>query len=84
MDEKNKVIELDYCEKCGRGLKDEWKFCPFCKTSVKTVPCPICREEIKSSWQYCPFCKGNAKNQINKTFNDANDWLRFVLGSEDS
>lgn len=85
--EKNwhdKVILIDSCRNCGRVLKEEWKFCPYCRTQVETCNCPFCREEIKFQWEFCPHCKKVVKNaNLNKqTFNEGNEWLRKLLKNE--
>lgn len=77
----NKVIFINICTHCGKTLKDEWKFCPFCKDPVETFICNYCGQEIRSHWNYCPNCKNEVKTELkNKLRVDkCNEWLRDIL-----
>lgn len=35
---------------------DRLRFCPFCGTDVRLVPCPSCGEEIEPGWRFCIAC----------------------------
>lgn len=32
------------------------KFCPFCGSNVRLVPCPECGEELELNWRFCIAC----------------------------
>lgn len=79
-----KVVYINACNVCGRSLKDEWKFCPFCKAGIETSKCLFCGTEIKSNWNYCPHCKNEVKTQRKdkQRVDNCNEWLRETLRSK--
>ncbi len=36
------------------------KFCPFCGTDIRVVPCPECGEELLPDWRFCIQCGAEA------------------------
>jgi hypothetical protein len=46
------------CRWCRAELprKPNLKFCPFCGTDVRVVPCPACGEELEPEWRFCISC----------------------------
>ncbi|WP_159071950.1 MULTISPECIES: zinc ribbon domain-containing protein [unclassified Carboxydocella] len=74
---------IDTCEKCGKPVREEWNYCPFCKHQPVLTRCPHCLKKVKLRWQYCPFCRANIKgNRTTATINaEANAWLRAILES---
>ncbi|MDD8048064.1 MAG: zinc-ribbon domain-containing protein [Thomasclavelia sp.] len=45
------------CEKCGREIADDMRFCPECGTPVPVKSyCPKCGNEIKPGDQFCEKC----------------------------
>lgn len=77
----NKVSYINSCSSCGKTLKDEWGFCPFCKTPVEVFNCHNCRREIRTSWKFCPYCTREVK-EIHKhvhKVDKGNEWLRSIL-----
>jgi hypothetical protein len=48
----------DTCLWCRADLPDRpnLRFCPFCGTDVRLVPCPTCREELEPEWRFCIAC----------------------------
>lgn len=55
---KKMFVEQDEgrrCTGCGRTLRDEFTFCPFCKTSAKSV-CRHCGKSLEDGWINCPYC----------------------------
>jgi predicted amidophosphoribosyltransferase len=77
----SKVIYLATCNYCGKTLKDEWEYCPFCKGKIETITCGYCGQEIKYHWNYCPNCKNEVKTELkNKLRVDkCNEWLKDIL-----
>jgi RNA polymerase subunit RPABC4/transcription elongation factor Spt4 len=77
----DKIIHINSCSSCGKVLKDEWGFCPFCKTPVEVFNCHFCKREIRTSWSFCPYCI----NEVRETDKQAhkvdmgNEWLRSIL-----
>jgi len=63
-----------YCEKCGKQINDDSKFCMYCGAAVqKTEPegkvCPDCGKEFEENMVFCDQCgrklcaKGNVKKE---------------------
>jgi hypothetical protein len=50
--------ESDPCPWCRENLprREGVKFCPFCGSNVKLVPCPACGEELEITWRFCVAC----------------------------
>jgi hypothetical protein len=48
----------DTCRWCRAELprKPSLKYCPFCGTDVRIVPCPACGEELEPEWRFCIAC----------------------------
>ena len=48
----------DTCPWCRENLprKSRVRFCPFCGSNVKLVPCPACGEELEVNWRFCVAC----------------------------
>jgi hypothetical protein len=46
------------CRWCRAELphRANLKFCPFCGTDVRVVPCPACGEELEPDWRFCIAC----------------------------
>jgi len=46
------------CPWCRENLpdRDGIKFCPFCGSNVRLVPCPGCGEELELNWRFCVAC----------------------------
>ena len=46
------------CQKCGRNVKADAKFCPECgeKVSAQKVICGKCGHEVKAGTKFCPDC----------------------------
>jgi len=48
------------CPNCGKTVKNDYKFCPYCGASLKKT-CLKCGTEIKEDWTYCPECSTKLK-----------------------
>jgi len=48
----------DACLWCRAELpkKPNLRFCPFCGTDIRVVPCPACGEELEPKWHFCIAC----------------------------
>jgi hypothetical protein len=46
------------CPWCKENLphREGVKFCPFCGSNVRLVPCPACGEELELTWRFCIAC----------------------------
>jgi len=38
------------------STRDDLKFCPYCGTSVSSVPCGSCGAEMEADWRFCIAC----------------------------
>jgi hypothetical protein len=52
---ETKVEEKCHCPKCNYEVREDYKFCPNCRTELKKE-CIKCWKEIKAEWNTCPFC----------------------------
>ena len=50
------------CRWCAETLppRGHLKFCPFCGTDVKLVPCASCGEALEPGWSFCIACGAEA------------------------
>jgi hypothetical protein len=50
--------KLEACRWCRAELprRPNLKFCPFCGTDIRVVPCPECGEELEPDWRFCIQC----------------------------
>lgn len=69
------------CIYCGGTLKGIWKFCPHCMGSQDKAKCSQCKKEVSIHWKYCPHCRGKLNKSESDIFNDANNWLKGILGN---
>jgi hypothetical protein len=48
----------DNCPWCREALpkRPVVRFCPFCGSNVRLIPCPECGEELELSWRFCIAC----------------------------
>ena len=46
------------CSWCREELPrhEKLRFCPFCGTDVRLVPCPSCGEALQPRWRFCIAC----------------------------
>jgi len=69
-----KVPEEKKCPGCGKEVKDHWKVCAWCGTSLpiaepvqepvpKADKCPKCNKDVIAAWASCPFC-GNPLSKM--------------------
>ncbi len=49
------------CFNCGRPVKPEWQYCPYCETELKH-PCPQCGYLLEPEWKRCPQCGAPAQD----------------------
>ena len=73
--------KITICIFCGDTLKDDWKYCPHCKSSQDKVKYSQCKKEISVHWKYCPHCKIKLNKIEADIFNDANNWIKNILGN---
>jgi len=48
------------CSSCGRPVKPDWQYCPYCETELKH-PCPRCGYLLVPEWKRCPQCGADAE-----------------------
>jgi len=46
------------CRWCRAELpmRANLKYCPFCGTDIRIVPCPECGQELEPEWRFCISC----------------------------
>ncbi len=62
-DPKSRTVELgpaapENCPWCRENLpkRPGVRFCPFCGSNVRSIPCPVCGEELELYWRFCIAC----------------------------
>jgi hypothetical protein len=50
--------QVEACRWCRAELprRASLKYCPFCGTDIRIVPCPECGEELEPEWRFCISC----------------------------
>ena len=43
------------CPSCGKEVREDFGYCPFCATPLKPF-CPSCKRELKPGYVACPYC----------------------------
>ncbi len=43
------------CPNCGKEVREDFSFCPFCETPLKPF-CPSCKRELEQGYVRCPYC----------------------------
>ncbi len=48
----------DTCPWCRENLprRPGVRFCPYCGSNVRLIPCPECGEELELNWRFCIAC----------------------------
>jgi double zinc ribbon protein len=58
---------LTACPNCGKDVREDFAFCPFCEYPLKPF-CPSCRREVQADYVRCPYCgfklKGSTSAQV--------------------
>jgi hypothetical protein len=51
-------LPFENCPWCREKLPQRpgVRFCPFCGSNVRLVPCPACGEELELNWRFCVAC----------------------------
>jgi hypothetical protein len=51
-------LPFDNCPWCREKLPQRpgVRFCPFCGSNVRLIPCPACGEELELNWRFCVAC----------------------------
>ena len=49
------VNQSTVCGGCGLQVSEEFRYCPNCKLSLKSV-CDHCSKPIRTNWKCCPYC----------------------------
>ncbi len=51
-------LPFETCPWCKENLPQRpgVRFCPFCGSNVRLVPCPACGEELELNWRFCVAC----------------------------
>ena len=51
----------DKCSGCGKPVRAEYHFCPYCKKTLK-ASCPKCYRFSEAGWKFCAFCGSDIPN----------------------
>jgi RNA polymerase subunit RPABC4/transcription elongation factor Spt4 len=55
-------LKRDYilaaCPNCGKEVREDFTYCPFCETPLRPS-CPSCKREIQADYLMCPYCGFN-------------------------
>src|SRR5712692_583835 len=43
------------CPNCGKEVREDFTYCPFCEAPLKSS-CPSCKREIQPGYRVCPYC----------------------------
>jgi hypothetical protein len=46
---------LPPCPNCGKEVREDFTYCPFCEAPLKSS-CPSCKREIQPGYRVCPYC----------------------------
>jgi RNA polymerase subunit RPABC4/transcription elongation factor Spt4 len=65
-DEEEWVEKLHNCFSCHREVGEDFKYCPYCSTQLKT-DCTGCHKEIQTNWNTCPYCWEDQKVENTQT-----------------
>lgn len=63
------ITEKTHCHKCDEEVKDDYKFCPKCKETLKNE-CRECWKFVFINWKVCPYC--GIKNKLKKILDKKN------------
>lgn len=63
---EEEVEKLHNCFSCHREVDEDFKFCPYCSTQLKTN-CTGCHKEIQTNWNTCPYCWVDQKAESSQT-----------------
>ena len=67
-----------YCSNCGRELKEDALFCPYCGKSVNSIFfCSNCGGKLEKSEKFCPHC--GAKTVMNQGIKSSSVDLLYKL-----
>ncbi len=44
------------CAGCGKGLEEEWRYCPKCGLPARLI-CEACQRELNPTFRICPYCE---------------------------
>lgn len=57
-EEEGELPPFENCPWCREALPQEARvrYCPFCGSNVRRVPCPSCGEELQLNWRFCIAC----------------------------
>lgn len=46
---------MNSCPNCGKEVREDFSFCPYCETPLKPF-CPSCKRELQADYARCPYC----------------------------
>jgi RNA polymerase subunit RPABC4/transcription elongation factor Spt4 len=53
---------LAACPNCGKEVREDFTYCPFCETPLRQS-CPSCKREIQPDYLMCPYCGFNLSSR---------------------
>ena len=52
------------CSRCGRGVKAEFKLCPYCGYELRPRSCQGCGKEVLAEFKFCPHCGKRSEKAV--------------------
>jgi hypothetical protein len=53
IEDSNRILTT--CPNCGKEVREDFSYCPFCETPLKPF-CPSCKRELRAGYVRCPYC----------------------------
>lgn len=55
-----------YCVCCGTKVRENWRYCLRCGTSIPEKHCVRCGRAVDNDWEYCPKCGSSIPNAVDE------------------
>lgn len=58
--DEEKAISKQNCSECGKLVRSNFTWCPYCSAALKEHPCVFCGQLLKPGDKICGYCGGPA------------------------